>query len=150
VSTTAVKIKILAFPYYEDDVDPVTGNDVKLERMAYRNDEVELSDIDLERAKRFEAFYADEDGEPVLGEEASPETPPEGEVDLDNLDAATASADQLAAWIKKSKPTVDEVVDEANEDPAIASKLIEAENLATGQQPRSTLIDRLQEIVDGE
>lgn len=146
---TEVRIKILAFPYWEDGEDPVTGEDRKIEKMAYRNEVVELSDRDLERAKRFEAFFADEDGEPTLDLVSSAETPPADTVDLDNLDVQSAPPDVLAEWIKTKKPTIPEVVDEANEDPEVAARLLAAENLATGQQPRQGLAEKLQEIIDG-
>lgn len=145
-----VRIKIRAFPYYVDEPDPITGEDVKKERLARRNDVVDLSDADLARAKRFDAIHVDEDGEPTVDLVSSEETPPAETVDLDNVDVQTASPEVLAEWIKTKKPTVDEVVDEANEDPAVASRLLQAENLATGQQPRSTLAERLQEIIDGD
>jgi hypothetical protein len=143
---TKVKIKILAFPYYVEEPDPITGNDRNVEKMAYRNDEVELSDEDLARAKRFDAIFTDEKGDPTTGDDVSAETPP---FDADSVDVQSAPPEVLAEWIRQKKPTVDEVVDEANEDPEIAERLLAAENLATGQQPRSTLVEKLNEIIQG-
>lgn len=126
-----VKIKIRAFPYYTDEKDPVTGNDVRREHLAFRGDTVELSDEDLARAEKFDAIY--KEGET----ETEPDTDPE-------------SVEALAEWIKTAKPNVDEVVDRANGDPVLANKLLEAENLATGQQPRTTLEEDLLKIVNAE
>lgn len=132
-------IKIRAFPYYEDVVNPLTDKKEKTERVARRGQEVDLSDADFERAQRFDAIVKEgESADPDDGD--LPQFP--GDVTIE-----AASVEQLSNWIKREKPTVDEVVQEADDDTENARKLIEAENHATGQQPRSTLVERLQEIV---
>lgn len=143
-----VKIKIRAFPYYVDQEDPVTGRQVRVEKVATRGQVVELSDLDLERAKRFDAItdpdnsidnagnVVDEGGEVVKFDPS------------DDL-ASESSVESLSLWISEDKPTVDQVVEEANEDPAAARKLLDAENHATGGAPRSTLVEQLNEIIEG-
>jgi len=126
-----VTIKIRAFPYYVDAKDPVTGNKVRQERVATRGEEVELSDADLERAKRFDAIQTDAD-QAVGGD--------------DTLDVSSASVEELASWIEEDKPTVNEVLEAAGGDPATASKLLDAENLATGNQPRQGVVEGLSKI----
>lgn len=142
---TEVLIKIRAFPYYTDKVDPVTDRPVRQENVAVRGDKVVLSDVDLERAKRFDAILVDEDGDPVT-EITPPVVDEEAEVTQPNLE--TASAEEISVWLKKEKPTVDEVVAASNENVEVSKKLIEAENLATGNQPRKSLVERLDAIID--
>lgn len=127
-----VKIKIRAFPYYEDVEDPVSGETRPQERIARRGDVVELDDKNLARAERFDAIVDPDEEIPPPGEQPPPDDSVEG----------------LANWLQDDKPTVQEVLDRADGDPQLAENLIEAENLATGQQPRSSLVEGLQKIVD--
>lgn len=132
-------IKIRAFPYYEDVEDPVSGEKVRREFVARRGQEVDLSDVDFARAQKFDAIV--KEGESADPDDGNlPQFP--GDVTIE-----AASVEQLSNWIKREKPTVDEVVQEADDDTENARKLIESENHATGQQPRTTLIERLQEII---
>ena len=132
-----VTIKIRAFPYYTEVEDLVSGRPVRQENIAVRGDKVILNDRDYARAKKFDAI----EGEDNSADEESPIA--SGSISVDE-----ATPEDLAKWLKQSpKPTVDEVVEEANNDPERAAKLLEAENLATGQQPRSTLVERLEEII---
>lgn len=131
---TEVTIGIRAFPYYVDTPDPVNGGTFKTEKIARRGETVELSDEDLARAKKFNA---------IQGEDNSSPDPGTGGFNL-----TTASVEDTAKWIEESKPTVDETVDAAEDDPNIAAKLLEAENLATGQQPRAGVQKGLQAIID--
>lgn len=141
-----VTIKIRAFPYYVDIEDPVTGNTVRQERLGTRGDTVRLSDVDFRRAERFNAIETPQD------QSLQEATTPEGAraEDVGAFSVETATVEQLAEWIKTDKPTVEDVVGSANEDPDVASRLLEAENLATGQQPRSTLVRELQTVIAGD
>lgn len=149
---TKVRIKIRAFPYYVDREDPVTGRPVRQEIVAVRGQEADLNDVDLERAKRFEAIYVDSEGNPVVDEVPEEQATPG--VTADSFDLETADVETTASWLKgeltdqDGKPTVDEVIGEINEDPVTAKKVIEAENLATGQDPRSTLVERAEAIAE--
>jgi hypothetical protein len=127
-----VTIKIRAFPYYVDIVDPVTGREVRQERIAERGDTVNLSDTDYERAQRFNAIQTDAD---VSVEETG-----------GSFSVETSSVADVANWISEEKPTVSELVEAANEDPVTAQKILAAEDLATGQQPRSSLVDKLGDL----
>lgn len=127
-----VTIKIRAFPYYVDVVDPVTNQEVRQERIASRGQTVELSDADLERAQRFNAIETDVDAD--LKEATGA------------FSVETASIGELAEFIRTEKPSVDDLVDAVNEDPNVASRVLEAERLATGQQPRKTLVDKLGDL----
>lgn len=127
-----VTLKIRAFPYYVDINDPVTGRQVRQERVATRGQTVRLSDVDFERGERFNAFQTDVD------EDLQEAT---GAFSLN-----TISEGDLAVYIRDEKPTISDLVDGVNEDPVLARKVLDAENLATGQQPRQGLVDALEEL----
>lgn len=139
---TEVKIKIRAFPYYEDVEDPVTGEDRKVEKIAKRGDVVELSDVDLERAKRFNAIADDVEEDVTPPNQQLGVAPPLSEM----------SVEQLADWLQggfedqEGKPTIDDVVEAVDDDEELAAEMLEAENLATGNQPRAGLVERLEKI----
>lgn len=57
--------------------------------------------------------------------------------------------EQFAAWLRDEEPTVDETVEMAHGDPARAQQLLQAESLATGQQPRAGVEKGLRKIIDG-
>jgi ABC-type transport system substrate-binding protein len=127
-------IKIRAFPYYEKSVHPVTGEDRFRERIATRGQTVELSDADYERAERYGAI------EGVEAPTAEVEAPP----------GTDTGVVETAEWIKTSKPTVDETVAEAEGDPEKAKQVLEAENVATGGQPRRGVVDGLTQLIESE
>lgn len=135
-------IKIRAFPYYEEVENPVTGEKEKQERIARRGDTVELSDVDYQRAQRFDALASEEEQQ----QEAE-----DAQGDLDVSDPSSvedASVEQLSAYIKAERPTVDETVAIAHDQPELAEKVKQAEYHATGGQPRSTLISELDDIIN--
>lgn len=141
---TEVRIKIMAFPYYVEVVDPVTEKTLRGERMAYRDEVVELSDVDLERALRFDAIYLDEYGDPVI-EVAERVTEPEDP----SFDPLEADADELAEWIQTTSPTIEQILGLVGDDPEKAERFLEAEETATGESPRVTLKDALEKIIEG-
>lgn len=138
--THKVRIKVRAFPYSVevDGFNPTTGEPQKQsqEQLARRGDEVELREPDYQKGVRLDAFYtdADEAVQDATGEE--------------ELDVATASVEELSAWITDDKPTVPQVVDAADGDAAIAQKLLDAENHATGNSPRDGVVEGLTAIVE--
>lgn len=132
---TKATIKIRAFPYYVDGKDPITGRDVRTEHIATRGQEVELSDVDLERAKKFDAIQTDAD---ASFQESTGE-----------FSVSTANVEQLSEWIREERPTVDETVEAAGGNPIVAQRLIEAEGIATGGEPRTTLVAKLEAVVEG-
>lgn len=135
---TEVTIGIRAFPYYVTEPDPTGGEDRVVEKIARRGEKVDLSDTDLARAEKFGAIRQESD------------EPQEPEFDVGSFEIQTATAAQTAEWIKETKPTVEETVDEANNDADLARKLLEAENLATGGQPRKGVVDGLNEIIEAD
>lgn len=126
-----VTIKHRAFVYYLLEEDPYTGEDIRVERLAQRDEVVKLNDIDYQRGLRAGAFVTDD------------ETPEEEELDIE-----TATVAELADWIRDEKPNTQEVIDASGGDPVVASKLLEAENTATGGNPRKGVVDGLGAVVN--
>jgi hypothetical protein len=140
----SVRIFHKFFPYYVDSDDPVTGKPVRTERLARRGEDYQVADsatgseeeptisrADWERGQRLGAFMVEISRE-----------------DGDELDPKTASLEELAAWIKDDKPTVQEVVDATDGDADTARKLLEAEKAATGNKPRATLVQGLTAVIE--
>lgn len=142
-STHEVTITIRAFPYYEDDIDLVSGRPVRKELIARRGETVKLNDVDY---RRFQKFSAGVDGGPENVSSDSSEEAPGAKFDPNSQTLSEATVPDIAAWLKEDRPTIDAVLEEVNNDPEQARKVLEAENLATGQQPRKGLVDKLEEI----
>lgn len=129
-------IKHRAFTYYEDATDPITKRKVALEKTARRGEEVDLSEQDAARGDKFDAFYTDEE----LARINAGETP-EG-----TFNAAAASEEQLVEFVESAK--VQEVIDASGGDPEQAQRLLDAEEQATGGEPRKTVVLGLGTVID--
>jgi hypothetical protein len=57
--------------------------------------------------------------------------------------------EQLIAWIRDEKPTVPELVEAVGSDAALARRMLDAEGVATGQDPRATLVEQLERVAGG-
>lgn len=123
-----VTIRHRAFAYSVEVADGVTR-----EVLARRGETVNVSDEDYARGLETGAFVPDADD------------PQNSELDL-----ATASIQELAEWISEDKPKVQEVVDAAEGDADVASRLLDAENLVTGNQPRAGVLKGLTAVISGE
>jgi hypothetical protein len=133
------------FMYYVEQkvTNPLTGEEgTRLSRrIAHRGETVTIPRAeDIERGEEAGAFEVPEE------EEADEEgASAEGVPDL-NFD----SHDDLVEWIRDDKPTVDEVVSAADSDPDKADALMNAEQEASGGQPRKGVMDRLGAIAGGD
>lgn len=115
----ARKIKILGFRYIDEE-----GYD----RMARQGQTVELSDEDAARGDADGCFVVED-----------------AEAD-ESLSIGSGSTDEeLLAFVKDAK--VGEVVDAADGDADFAQRLLEAENDATGNEPRSGVAKGLAAVV---
>jgi hypothetical protein len=139
-------IKHLLFTYYEETEDPRTGNTVRVEREAAQGTTVELDPWDIERGERFGSFFTEEE---LKRREAAPEE--EGGVEAVSL--AELDTEEKRDWLKaegefegEEVPTVNEVLDAVHAEPAEAEDVLEAENLATGNQPRKGVVEGLTKI----
>lgn len=66
------------------------------------------------------------------------------------FDAGSASDGELAAWIKDAKPNADDTVAAAGEDAELAARLLDAEQAATGGNPRKTVVKGLEAVGQSE
>lgn len=85
-------------------------------------------------------------------------TVPGGVVNLGTADLGDAggsysavgrSATEVTSWIESEKPNAGDTVAAAEGDPDAAAVVLEAENTATGQDPRKSVEKQLQAIIDG-
>src|SRR5262245_45501474 len=67
--------------------------------------------------------------------------------DEELLDVNTATADELADWIRTERPTVNDVVQASGGDAEAAQKLLEAESLATDGEPRKGVLEGLSAVI---
>jgi hypothetical protein len=112
-------IKILSFNYSDAE-----GN----WRTAWQGQSVELSEEDIARGEEAGAFVTEE----VAADEA-------GAISLESTD------EELEAFVKDAK--ISKVVEAAGQDAEFAKRLLEAENAATGNDPRKGVVAGLAQIV---
>lgn len=70
-------------------------------------------------------------------------------VNVDSIDVDGATVGELSAWIKESKPNVDDTVALAEGDPDRAQKVLDAETTATGGSPRAGVQSKLEKLIEG-
>lgn len=103
-------------------------------RTASRGDLIALSSEEEAEAERIGAIQAG------AGK-------PEGEPELD-MDAATV--EELEEWLTDERPTVAEVLSRAGSDPDLAQRLLDAEDAATGGDPRRGVEAGLLKVIEAE
>lgn len=91
---------------------------------------------DYRRHMRF-GVVRDIDTEPATVEEEEEEF----------LNPTTATADDLANWIRQERPTVNDVVQASGGDPEVATKLLEAESQAQNGEPRVGVVQGLTAVI---
>lgn len=65
------------------------------------------------------------------------------------FDAATASVEELVAYLENEKPNAAETVALAGDDPEVAAKVLEAEGMFAGErEPRASVVKPLTAVVD--
>lgn len=132
------RIKHLFFTYsVEEDSPYEIDKKILVEKIAYRDQVVDIPrEQDVLRGEKFDAFYTEDDN--LVTTEAGEEVPVS---DLDD--------EELVSWIREDKPSAPEVVKAANGNPDQAVRLLAAENAATGNDPRKSVAEPLQKIIDG-
>jgi hypothetical protein len=124
-------IRIRFFTYnVEVDHPSDPGEKMIMSQTAWRGETVDLNDADVKRGEAIHAFVG---SEPEEAESSAGVA----------LDLDSASDAELAEWIENDKPTVQEVVDAADGDPELADRLLDAENSATGNDPRKGVVEGL-------
>ena len=135
-------VRVRSFAY-DDIVDNPyqPGTKRVVQRVAVRGDQIDyekLSPRDQERADRFDVFYTQDEIDAKNGVVTSTSTT--SALDTDDVQA-------LANWIKDDEPTITEVLELAGDDSELAKRLLDAENRATGNEPRKGVELGLQRII---
>jgi len=138
-------VKVRAFVWHDVQDNPYnTDQKVVIPKVSVRGDELDpedLSPYDRDRAERHGVFYTEEELERA-------ET---GSVDENGefveKEVGEMSAEELATWIKEDEPTVNDLLELAGDDPSQAQKILEAENIATSNDPRKSLVAGLTKVI---
>lgn len=141
-------IKHGLFTYWEEVEGILVGGEEGtqlVERMAFAGQEVEITrEKDLKRGEELGAFFTEGElrsrGESNLRNEEG-----ESETSISDLDD-----EELVDWLMstgefdgRKKPTVKEVLDAVGEDEDLAARVLDAEETASGGNPRTGIVDGL-------
>lgn len=142
MSTTTTKrvVKALWAPYMVQRTTS-RGVDILVPRYGNRGEEVELLEHDENRLDELGAL--EPKGAKRKTAAADDTTPPPA-----TLDVHAAGVAEIAAFLEANEPTIPQTVEMADGDPALAEKLLEAESVATGGEPRKGVTDKLQKLID--
>jgi hypothetical protein len=149
----------------EDRFHP--GKTYWVEKTARQGETVDIPrEKDIQRGEEAHAFVTEED-EAAAKEAAEADAAEIAAVQQSQLEAQSPAAtdtdtdteeveevssisdmsdEELVAWIKEDKPTAHEVVDAAEGDPALARRLLDAEDEASGGDSRKSVISGLTAI----
>lgn len=154
------KVKIRLFSYLVEGEDPFRPGEKRLVQRYASHDQTittddepdepdpdvayGLRDYDLRRGEHLGAFYTDEELEAMEAEEApaeeeavNPPIAPQTKTETVQAQSpAEMSVEQLATWIEQEEPTENELVELASSSQQMAQKVLDAETLATGGEPR--------------
>lgn len=143
------------FWYYKPEQQVINGEEktVLVQHIGFHGDAVDVHlDSDIERADRYGALYSEEESSRRLAGASAPvsEDEPE-EVELSDLDH-----EDLVNWLMSTgpfdgvkKPTADEVVEAVGDDPELAARVLDAEQEASGGEPRKQVQERLSKVAEG-
>jgi hypothetical protein len=160
-----VKHKLFTYrvPVLDAEGNPVIAKSKRnIERAKFRTvhaqrfQAINLDDIpedELARGEELGAFFTEDELRVLRGGAPAASNGSNGEESTEGTDEVPEELnfddhDSLVLWIKTQKPTVDAVVAAAGDDPDNAEALLDAENEATGGQPRSSLVTRLKKIIE--
>lgn len=134
METRTVRVK--AFPYFETEPHPlIEGKQREIRKFARRGDTIDLADSEAARGDALGAFVEESELEDSDGE---------------LLEFSAATPEEIAEWLKSARPTIAAVLTAVENDPEVAVKVIEAEGIATGEDPRPTLIARLNRLIEDQ
>lgn len=127
--------------------------------IAYHGDVVQLYlDSDVERADQFDCCYSEEvtaERQKRKAATAPPPSPePEGDAEEIDVELADLPHEDLVDWLMSTgmfdgqkKPTVQEVLDGAGDNPDLAKRILTAEQEASGGEPRQGVVTGLNDVV---
>lgn len=162
-------IKHRLFTWFEETHDPTqpedSGNTVLTERIARLGEVVDITNPTyIRRGEELDAFFTDDERKAIengtytgpaaeqvywhrnamAGQSAPPPSAVQAVEGEGALDLASADAAQVAEYIEQNNLNVADTVALAGDDVESIEKVIDAENLATGNDPRKGVIDRLE------
>lgn len=162
-------IKHLLYTYFEEVPNPAVPGAIALqEHLGRLGEECDVTrEVDLQRGEELGAFYTDEEVEAIedgtydgpdaealgLARSGATPTPIIQPADGEHGDIRSMSSEDIAAMISPSEfgesgkdLTVDETVALAGDgtDADLINKVLDAENLATSNEPRKGVTDRLE------
>jgi len=158
-------IKHRLFTWFEVTPNPVdpSGPDVLTERINIAGDDVDITNEDyVKRGEDLDAFYTDEEADEIragtyAGSDADQvyylrnrgNTAPRAQGQIQPADGEAGnpgemSVDEMADYIKDHKLNVEQTVALAGDDLESIEKVLDAENLATDNEPRRGVVDRLE------
>lgn len=151
-----VKIQHAQFLYYVETqyTDPETQEEgTRLSRrIAMHGETVDIPrQEDIDRGEEAGAFVDEDamaDEQAVEGDTAAEDADAANAQEAGGVPDINANHDELVAWVSDTKPNEDAMVNAAQGDPAMAQALMDAEEEASGGQPRKGVMTRLQAIVD--
>lgn len=129
-------VGIKAHTYVVEGKD-ARGRKKAVRKIARRGDSISVTEEESERGDALGAFV-DSPGR----EAPAPVETQEG------LILNEAGVDELVAWLEEKKPNVKDTVEAANGDTEAARRILQAEDTATGGDPRKGVVDRLGAILN--
>jgi hypothetical protein len=154
-------IKVRLFTWFEETPNLVHpgGDPVLTERIAHHGEKVDITnDVSLNRGEELGAFYTDEEAAQI--EDGSYRGPDAGilfnrragirpaatveNVDGEGPQVQSLDSAQLADYIRENKLTVSQTVALADDSTEGIEKVLDAENIATDNEPRKGVTDALE------
>jgi hypothetical protein len=158
-------IKHRLFTWFEVTPNPVdpSGPDVLTERINIAGDDVDITNEDyVKRGESLDAFYTDEEADEIRagtyagsdadqlyylrsGGQTAPRVTAQGQITAASGESTESmTAEELADHIRDNKLNVEQTVALAGDDLESIEKVLDAENLATDNEPRRGVVDRLE------
>ena len=143
-------IKHLMFPFLVESPNPSMpdAGPVLKERTLKQGETVtteELGPLALERGERLGSFYTDAELKALEAGEATVEG--EAAAQLEAGAGDEMGVHELAEYIEQNHPNVDDTIALAKGDPEAAQRVLEAEGIATGGDPRAGVTKGLTAII---
>lgn len=153
-------IKHRLFTWFEEVDSPVQpGTTVLAERIAHHGEEVDVTnDAHIRRGEELNAFYTDEEADAIRagtyrGQDAeilyrrragiTPQPQIEA-IDDEGPQTQTLTTEELADYIKENNLSADQTVNLAGDDLESIERVLDAENIATDNDPRPDVVHHLE------
>jgi hypothetical protein len=147
-------VKHLMFTYHVLAPSPmIAGEEVIMEKVAAKGDVVfldELGTLYLYRGETLGSFYTDDEleaikkGVPVEGGPAAAIGPADGEGEFDFTELGSH---EMVDYLETHSPNVEDTLALVGNDADAAKRLLEAENIVTGNDPRTGVEKGVERIV---